>query len=88
FDYDIIKSRPVLRNRRPGDYILIDRQGNRQKIKKFFINEKIPKEKREIIPLVADGDEIMWIVGYRQSKAYQITDKTTTIMEIEIYGGE
>ena len=88
FDYDIIKSRPVLRNRRPGDYILIDRQGNRQKIKKFFINEKIPKEKRESIPLVADGDEIMWIVGYRQSKAYQITDKTTTIMEIEIYGGE
>lgn len=88
FDYDIIKNSPILRHRRPGDYITVDGQGSRQKLKKFFINEKIPKEKRDSVWLIADGEEIMWIVGYRQNKAYQITDKTRNIMEIEIYGGK
>ena len=47
-----------------------------------FINEKIPQDMRDKILLVADGNQIMWIVGYRQNQAYQITEKTTKIMEI------
>ena len=45
-DYDIIKSGLCIRYRRPGDELVIDSRGKRQKLKSYFINEKVPKEKR------------------------------------------
>ena len=75
FDYDIIKSTVKIRHKEPGDYITIDRNGGTQSLKKYFINAKIPREDRDKIWLAADGSHILWIIGYRQNQAYQITDK-------------
>lgn len=88
FDYAIISNTVKIRHRKPGDYIVIDKEGRTQKLKQYFINAKIPRELRDSIWLAADGNEIMWIVGYRQSQAYQITDNTKQILEISFYGGE
>ena len=88
FDYAIISNAVKIRHREPGDYIVIDKEGRTQKLKQYFINAKIPQELRDSIWLAADGNEIMWIVGYRQSQAYQITDHTKQILEISFYGGE
>jgi len=82
FDYDIIKRTVEIRHREPGDYIVINKEGKTQKLKQYFINEKIPQKEREQIWLVADGNQIMWVVGHRQSQAYQITDQTKRILEI------
>ena len=62
---------------------MIDDQGRRQKLKAWFINEKIPKEERDRMLLVADGNHIMWIPGYRMSRAYKVTEKTKNIVEIQ-----
>ncbi len=88
FDYAIISNTVKIRHREPGDYIVINKEGRTQKLKQYFINAKIPQELRDSIWLAADGNEIMWIVGYRQSQAYQITDHTKQILEISFYGGE
>lgn len=88
FDYDIIKSTVQIRHREPGDRIMISKNGHTQKLKQYFINEKIPQSLRDGIWLAADGKDIMWVVGYRQSQKYQITDKTRRILEIEFYGGQ
>lgn len=87
FDYDIIKNTVKIRHREPGDYITIDKNGKTQKLKQYFINEKIPQEERGRIWLIADGKHIMWIVGYRQNQQYQITENTRRILEIEFCGG-
>ncbi len=88
FDYDIIKSNVVFRTRKPGDYITIHEDGRTQKLKSYFINEKIPKEKRDKILLVADGNHILWIVGYRADISYQVKEHTKHVLEIQIERGE
>lgn len=84
FDYDIIKDNICFRTRRQGDYITIHPDGRTQKLKSYFINEKIPQEERDNILLLAEGSHVLWIVGYRHSCAYEITSSTKHILEVQI----
>ena len=84
FDYDKIENTLKLRARNTGDYLQIDSQGGRKKLKDYFIDLKIPKEERGRLLLVADGNHIMWIMGYgdRISEKYKICDDTKQILSV------
>ncbi|GKH34893.1 tRNA lysidine(34) synthetase TilS [Muricomes sp. OA1] len=84
FDYDIIKGDLIIRPRQGRDSIVIDKDGRSQKIKSYFINEKIPSEERDCVPLIADEKQIIWILGYRMSSACQITVQTHRVLEIKV----
>ncbi|MBQ4069575.1 MAG: tRNA lysidine(34) synthetase TilS [Lachnospiraceae bacterium] len=84
FDYDKIKDTLRIRNRLVGDYLVVDDKGSRKKIKDYFINEKIPKEDRDRIILVADGNHIIWVIGRRISEYYKVSDATTRIIQINV----
>ncbi len=88
FDYDIMKNNVVFRTRAPGDYITIDGDGRRQKLKSYFINAKIPSEERDKIWLLAEGSHILWIIGYRRGCAYHVGTDTKKIVEVTINKGE
>ena len=84
FDYDKIDSDIFLRKRRNGDMIRL--KSGTKKIKALFIDEKIPKEARDQIILVACETEILWIPGIRSSEAYFVDETTTRILEIKWSG--
>lgn len=84
FDYDKIKDTLRIRNRLPGDYLVVDSKGSHKKLKEYLINEKIPKDDREGLVLVTEGSHVLWIVGHRISEYYKVTDETTRILEIKI----
>ncbi len=88
FNCDIIKGNISFRTRREGDYITIHPDGRTQKLKSYFINEKIPQKERDQILLVAEGNHVLWIVGYRRGCTYQVNKDTQKILEINIYKGE
>ena len=88
FNCDIIKGNICIRTRKQGDYITIHEDGRTQKLKSYFINEKIPQEERDHILLVAEGNHIIWIVGYRTNPLYEIKTNTKRILEIQIDEGE
>lgn len=60
-------SRVIIRTRRPGDVIRL--KVGRKKLKDVFIDAKINRKLRDSWPVVAEGDEVIWVVGLR--KAYR-----------------
>ena len=47
FDYDKIKDSLAIRNRRKGDYFVLDAAGHHKKLEDYFVNEKIPASHRD-----------------------------------------
>ena len=74
--------RLVLRTRRAGDYMRLP--VGCKKLKKIFIDDRVPQEERDRIPLlaVADTGEILWIVGGRRSVLAPLAEETREILQI------
>lgn len=87
FDYDKIKGTLSLRYRRTGDYLSLP-GGDSKTIARYMIDEKIPREAREQIPVLAEEHHVLWVIGYRISEYYKITNTTKTILQVECNGGE
>lgn len=83
FDYDKIKDGLSIRYRKNGDYFTLS-GGGKKKLGRFMIDEKIPEKERDRIPVLADGDHILWVIGYRISDYYKITDETERVLEAEM----
>lgn len=86
-DYDKIEKNPYIRTRRTGDYMVINAQGNTKKLNRCMIDEKIPSEYRDSIPLIACGKEILWMVGSRMNERYKINPQTRKVLVLNYQGG-
>jgi len=73
----------VLRTRRPGDRMRLS--VGQKKIKDIFIDDKVPRERRDEIPLAAcmNSSEIFWIAGGRRSTLAPVTESSRDIISIE-----
>ena len=81
---DTIEHKLLLRTRRSGDYLMINQEGNRKKLKDYLIDCKVPREVRDRILLVADGPRILWVIGLRISADARITQNTRRILQIRV----
>ncbi|SDQ37496.1 tRNA(Ile)-lysidine synthase [Carnobacterium viridans] len=75
-----------VRNRKPGDRMTLKGlETGSKKIKDLFIDQKIPRNKREEAVLVTDSnEEIIWLIEYKESRL-SIEPETDKIHYILIY---
>lgn len=83
FDYDKIKDGIYIRNRRDGDLFKPLKSTGTKKLKEYFIDKKVAKNKRDGIPLVAEGNMIIWVVGYKINDNYKVDEKTERVLKLE-----
>ena len=84
-DYNKVKFPLKLRNRRSGDKFYPLKMRGVKKVKDFFIDNKIPKSRRYLMPLLVDSeDKIIWIVGMRLDNRVKVDSHTKKMLSIKI----
>jgi len=76
-DWSKVEQPLVVRNRREGDSFVPLGMDGTKKLKDFFIDSKVPFERRGRTPLVCDESGIIWVVGHRIDERYKL-DRSTS----------
>jgi tRNA(Ile)-lysidine synthase len=83
-DGERLKNPLAVRARLDGDYFYPVGFGRRKKLQDFFVDEKLPKERRGGVPLVFSGDELVWIAGMRGDERFKPNADTKTLVKLEL----
>jgi len=71
FSPQVLKAGPLIcRNRLAGDKLWLQGVGHKQ-LKKVFQEAGVPESLRSRMPLIAAGQEVVWIPGVRRSDAFR-----------------
>lgn len=84
FDRDCLRFPMVIRNFRPGDRFSPLGVDGTQKLKKFFINNKIPARQRYKCPLLVSENKIIWVGGLRIDNSVKLGPKTRRVLMAEL----
>lgn len=83
-DLDKIQQPLIVRNRRDGDWFQPLGMQGRQKIKKFFIDHKVPRYKRNEIMLLVDRLSVIWIENMHLNERVKVTAETKNVLKLII----
>jgi len=79
-----------VRNRRNGDWFRPPGLNGRKKLQDFFVDRKVPRERRDAIPLVVDErDRIVWVAGHSADAEFLVREPTQAviILRLRLWGG-
>ena len=74
---------PDVRSRKQGDVFKPFGSKFTKRLKEYLIDEKIPREDRDFLPLVAYGNEIVWMIGRRTSDKFKVTENTKIVLRLK-----
>lgn len=78
-----------IRTRRTGDVFHPLGAAGSRRLKRFFIDRKIPLHRRELIPLVLDASgRIVWVVGEEIADFCKLSRKTEKIVGLSAHPGK
>lgn len=83
-DADKISFPLTVRKRQSGDYFYPFGLGKKKKLQDFFVDEKIPRDERDIVPLLISSGDIVWVVGKRLDDRFKVDNKTKRVLKCEI----
>jgi len=53
-----------------------------KKLQDFFVDQKVPRQKRPAVPLLVSGRDIIWVCGMRLSDKVKILPGTKRILKV------
>ncbi len=74
----------TLRPRKPGDFFYPLGFGKRKKIQDYFVDEKVPRDERDAVPLLVRDKEIVWVVGHRVDERYRVDKSTRRVLKCTV----
>lgn len=87
-----VSSPLTVRSRRPGDrFRPLGLGGGEKKLQDFLVDRKVPREMRDGLPLVVDGDgRIVWVVGQSIGEDFRVPAPSTGVILLKVrrLGGE
>lgn len=86
-DADKVGENLHIRPRESGDFFYPLGFGKRKKLQDFFVDEKVPRDERDTIPLVFSGNDIIWVVGFRGDERFKVTKDTKRFLRLQVSGG-
>jgi len=82
-DFDRISPPVIIRNIRPGDrFVPLGMKGSK-KIGDWLTDRKIPRIIRDEIPVIADREGIIWLVGHQLADRVRINKATRKVLAVE-----
>ena len=88
FDYDKIEKSLTIRTRQTKDFLTINEENSKKTIQDYMVDEKIPRDQRDQIWLLAEENHILWVVGHRISNYYKVKNGTKYILQVQFRGGQ
>ncbi|MDR1029207.1 MAG: tRNA lysidine(34) synthetase TilS, partial [Clostridiales Family XIII bacterium] len=86
-DFDALRGETdtlILRTRRPGDRISPEGMDGSKKLQDLFVDVKTPRAERERAPLLASGNDILWVPGKRKTRKHAIRENTKRILIVTV----
>ena len=84
FDADRLIFPLMIRPRKEGDFFYPHGFGKKKKLQDFFVDEKVPRDERDAIPLIVSGENIIWVIGYRGDERFKVKDETKRVLKLEV----
>ena len=82
---DRCTSRLSVRNRRPGDRFHPVGLGGNKKLQDYFVDLKVPRDERDVVPLVVDeADRIIWVAGHGIDEGFRVTDPAQGVLILRL----
>jgi tRNA(Ile)-lysidine synthase len=83
FDAERLNFPLIVRSRKRGDFFYPLGFGKKKKLQDFFVDEKVPRDERDKIPLIVSGEDVIWVAGYRQDDRFKVADDTKKVLKLE-----
>lgn len=84
FDADKLDFPLLVRHRIDGDFFYPSGFGRKRKIQNFFVDQKVPRDERDIVPLILSANDIIWVAGYRGDDRFRVAENTKRVLKLEI----
>jgi len=81
-DPDRVEGHLLVRNWRKGDRLRPLGMNDDKKLQNLFVDAKIPRQQRSYVPVIADEEKIIWVVGAALSESVKITSSTSRALSL------